>query len=124
PDKLQQELSGWSSSLVDSVSQRFTEGSGGSRNVTRWHLDNLITHICATAITVDGFTSNIYDLGQDLRLEAKNTRSYFREIGCQVGPPTEAEMKRMGLRKKDAVARLKLPLSFPKMRVPVGRGRG
>lgn len=123
PEKLQQALRGWSSSPVDSVSQRFTEG-GGSRDVTRWHLDHLITHVCALAMTVDGFTSNVYDLGQDLKLEGKETKKYFKEIGAQVGPPTESEMKRMKCGKKDVIARLRLPLEFPKMRVLQQTRRG
>ncbi|KAL8926724.1 MAG: hypothetical protein Q9208_002798 [Pyrenodesmia sp. 3 TL-2023] len=116
PEKMHEKLDGWSSSLIDAVSQRFTSG-GGSRDLTRWHLDNLVTHICALAITVDGFTTNVYDLGQDLRLEIKDTKKYMKEIGAEVGPPTDAEMKRWGWVKRDVVARLKLPLTFPKMRV-------
>ncbi|KAI4113077.1 MAG: hypothetical protein LQ345_005871, partial [Seirophora villosa] len=101
PEKLQQALTGWSSFLVDSVSRRFAEGS--SALVRRWHLDLLITHICALAVTVDGngngegdgFTTNVHDLGQDLKLEVKDTKKYFREVGCVVGPPTEAEIRKM-----------------------------
>ncbi|KAI4176111.1 MAG: hypothetical protein LQ346_007945 [Caloplaca aetnensis] len=122
PEKLHEQLTGWSSSLIDSVSQRFTSGAG-SRDVTRWHLDNLITHICALAITVDGFATNVYDLGQDLKLENKHTKKYYREIGTQVGPPTEGEIKKLGWVKKDVVARLRIPLTFPKMRVLDARKR-
>ncbi|KAL8718438.1 MAG: hypothetical protein Q9225_004422 [Loekoesia sp. 1 TL-2023] len=118
PEKLRNGLSGWSSSLVDGVTHRF---AGGGRVVTRWHLDNLITHICALAVTVDDFTSDVYDLTQDLKLEMKDMRKYFREIGCQMGPPTEGEMKRLGVGKVEGkgrmIARLRLPLELPKMRV-------
>ncbi|KAL9008557.1 MAG: hypothetical protein Q9173_006330, partial [Seirophora scorigena] len=86
-EKLQQALTGWSSFVVDSVSRRFAEGSV---LVRRWHLDLLITHICALALTVDGdgdggagFATNLHDLGQDLKLEIKDTKKYFREVGCQ-----------------------------------------
>ncbi|KAI4140831.1 MAG: hypothetical protein L6R39_005638, partial [Caloplaca ligustica] len=51
PEKLQRELTGWSSLLVESVAQRFAEEGG--RTLTRWHLDNLITHVCALAVTID-----------------------------------------------------------------------
>ncbi|KAL8938422.1 MAG: hypothetical protein Q9211_003205 [Gyalolechia sp. 1 TL-2023] len=117
-EKLHSALAGWSSSLVDGVTHRFAEQG---RMVTRWHLDNLITHICALAATVDGFATDVYDLMQDLKLEMKNMKKYYREIGCQVSPPTEGEMRRMGIGKAEAkrrvVARLKLPLEFPKMKV-------
>ncbi|KAL9002111.1 MAG: hypothetical protein Q9188_004940 [Gyalolechia gomerana] len=118
PEKLHSTLSGWSSSLIDGVTHRF---SGQGRMVTRWHLDNLITHICALAVTIDGFTTDLYDLQQDLKMELKDLRKYYKEIGCQVGPPTEREMKSMGIGKAErrarVVARLKMPLEFPKMRV-------
>lgn len=119
PEHMYAKLEGWSSFLVDGVTTRFTEQGG--RTVTRWHLDNLITHICALAVTVDGFTTDVYDLQQDLKLEMKDMRKYYREIGCQASPPTEAEMRKMGIGKAEGkgrvMARLKLPLEFPKMRV-------
>ena len=124
PEKLHTQLSNWSSSLVDGVTQRFAEGN---RTLTRWHLDNLITHICALAVTVDDFATDLYDLAQDLKLEMRDVRKYFKEIGCVVGPPSEGEMKRMRVGKRQGkgrvVARLRLPLVFPKMRVVSQRKR-
>ncbi|KAL8933357.1 MAG: hypothetical protein Q9216_006403, partial [Gyalolechia sp. 2 TL-2023] len=79
-EKLCGTLGGWSSSLVDGVTVRFAEAN---RTVTRWHLDHLITHICALAVTVDGFATDVYDLQQDLKLEMKDLRKYYREIGCR-----------------------------------------
>lgn len=46
--------------------------------------------------------------------------TYFAEIGARVGPPTAAELVRMKLTKAEGsmhrIARLKLPLEFPKQR--------
>ena len=46
---------------------------------------------------------------------------YFRELGCKVTSPTEAERAKAKLNKAEAaahkIARLKLPLEFPKLRV-------
>jgi A49-like RNA polymerase I associated factor len=39
--------------------------------MTQWHVDHLLTHIAALALTVDGFEVDIYDLKEDLRLETK-----------------------------------------------------
>ena len=39
--------------------------------MTKWRVDNLITHIAALALVVDGFEVDIYDLKEDLRLETK-----------------------------------------------------
>ncbi|KAL8825583.1 MAG: hypothetical protein Q9170_007739, partial [Blastenia crenularia] len=92
-EKLHMVLCSWSSSLVDGVSHKF---ANGANEVTRWHLDYIITHVCALTITVDGFSTDAHDLMQDLRLEVKDARKYFKEIGCAVGGMTEAEMKREG----------------------------
>ncbi|KAL9595779.1 MAG: hypothetical protein Q9219_006233 [cf. Caloplaca sp. 3 TL-2023] len=123
-EKLKTELGNWSSALVEGVTHRFS-GGGDHRALTRWYLDFLITHICALALTVDGFHCDTYDLMLDLRLEGKDMRKYAREIGCRVDGMTEGEMKKWGVGREGAkgrvVARLRLPLEFPRMRVAVGR---
>ena len=52
---------------------------------------------------------------------------YFRELGCAVTTMTESEMARWKLSKAEAktrkVARLRLPLDFPRVRAPAGRRR-
>lgn len=37
--------------------------------MTRWHVDNLITHIAAAALIVDGFEVDVDDLRNDLKLD-------------------------------------------------------
>ena len=122
-DKLREQLGSWGSELVDGVSRRFAEGS----ILSRWHVDNLITHICALAITIDDFAIDVYDIREDLKLENKQIKQYFQELGCRVAAPTQNEMARMKIEKKEAaqhqVAKLRLPLAFPKMRVTVQKKR-
>ncbi|KAL8867776.1 MAG: hypothetical protein Q9174_005442, partial [Haloplaca sp. 1 TL-2023] len=123
-DKLQEKLGTWGSELVQQVTHRF---AGDRSTVNRWQLDNIITHLCALAITIDDFTTDVHDLREDLKLENKAFRTYFREIGAKVGPPLETERARMKIGKAEAsshqLAKLRLPLEFPKMRVLVTRGR-
>lgn len=108
-----------SSTVVESVRRKFSEA--GLMN--KFKQDLLITHICAMACLVDNFSVDTFDLQEDLRLETKQTAQYFREIGAKVGQYTDAEQKKKKMTKAEAsqhrIARLKLPLDFPK--VGVGR---
>ncbi|KAL8639399.1 MAG: hypothetical protein Q9228_003566 [Teloschistes exilis] len=115
-DKLREKLGSWGSELVRQVSDRFSELK---KYVRGWHLDNLITHICALAITIDNFTTDVSDIKEDLRLENKSVRKYFKEIGAMVVNPTESERAKMKISKAEGVghqlAKLRLPLEFPKL---------
>ncbi|KAK3717773.1 DNA-directed RNA polymerase I subunit rpa49 [Vermiconidia calcicola] len=121
-DVLDRKLGSWPAALVSSVRQRF---SNPSNELPKWHLQNFHTHMCALSLFVDGWTTDTTHLKDDLKLETKEIGQYFRELGCKVGPPTEAERERMGIKKGMAaatkIAKLKLPLDFPKARV--GRKR-
>lgn len=59
--------------------------------------------------------------------DADRITQYFRELGCVVTPMTDAEMTRLKLSKAEGkarkVARLRLPLVFPKVRVPSKKRR-
>ncbi len=37
----------------------------------RWHVDKLLTHICAAALIVDDLEVDVNDLREDLKLENK-----------------------------------------------------
>ncbi|KAL8771552.1 MAG: hypothetical protein Q9209_002994 [Squamulea sp. 1 TL-2023] len=122
PDRslIREKLSRWGSDLADGVEKRFSDGG---RILNSWHHDNLLTHICALCITVDpeNFKTDVYDIKEDLKLDTKNVRKYFKEIGCRITAPTETERGRWSLGKAEAasrlVAKLRLPLEFPKMRI-------
>lgn len=111
-------VAGWGSDIANSVSRRFAEGG----TLNKWHFDNLITHVLALTLTIDNYATDSHDILQDLKLEAKDLAKYYLELGCGVALPTENERTALGLVKAEAathrIARLRLPLVFPKMRVP------
>lgn len=115
---LSKKLSAWPEQLVDTVRRRF---SNERNELPKWHMDNFYTHMCALSLYVDGWTTHTTDLKDDLRMENKQIVQYFNELGCKVGAPTEKDRERLGMSKAQAsvmkVARLKLPLEFPKARV-------
>lgn len=53
--------------------------------------------------------------------------AYFHEIGCKVAAPTETERAKwkIAASEKSAhrIAKLKLPLDFPKIRTPAAKKR-
>ncbi|KAL8997273.1 MAG: hypothetical protein Q9169_003415 [Polycauliona sp. 2 TL-2023] len=134
---LSQKLGHWGSELVDGIIKRFADPNDANDDNTNrkiklntWHHDNLLTHICALCLVVEpeNFQTDMYDIREDLKLDNKDIRKYFKEIGCRIMAPSDAERTRWGLGKNEAgahqVAKLRLPLEFPKMRVmaqPKGR---
>jgi len=127
PKNLTTTLSTYPAALVTNVRQHF---SNEDNELPTWHFQNLHTHICALALYIDDWTTHLTDLKQDLRMESKELAQYFRELGAKVGVPTEKEVeglkaeagvegrKRMGREVVASlrVARLRLPLDFPKAR--------
>ena len=116
-ETLAQKCSSYPQQLIDSVRLWFSDQGNA---LPKWHLQNFYTHICAISLYVDGWVTHMTDLKEDLKLEQKEMNQYFKELGCKVGPPTEAEMQRFKIKKAEAsvrrVAKLKLPLDFPKAR--------
>jgi len=60
-------LQGWPSELVDGVGRRFAEGG----ELNTWHKHNLLTHILALALVLDGGVTDTRDIRDDLRLDSK-----------------------------------------------------
>ncbi|KAL2036944.1 hypothetical protein N7G274_010369 [Stereocaulon virgatum] len=119
PEDLPDLLANWGSDIVNGVNRRFAEGGGA---LNKWHLDNLITHILALTLTLDNYATDTHDILKDLKLEIKALSKYYLELGCGVALPTETERTALGIAKAEAashrIARLRLPLVFPKMRIP------
>ncbi|MCJ1456182.1 DNA-directed RNA polymerase I subunit rpa49 [Mycoblastus sanguinarius] len=117
-------VEGWGSDLISGLSRRFADGS----QLNKWHLDNLLTHILALALTLDNYTTDTHDMREDLRLESREISQYYAELGCAVAAPTEAERTKLGIGRPEIgahrVARLRIPLTFPKMRAPITKKRG
>ncbi|RMZ73269.1 a49-like rna polymerase i associated factor [Pyrenophora seminiperda CCB06] len=94
----------------------------GSSEMPRWNIDKLMTHIAAAALIVDDFVVDVNDLRDDLRLENKEIKQYFAELGCKLSAPTQTDLANQKLTKAESVnhffAKLKLPLSFPKVGGP------
>ncbi|KAL5121757.1 DNA-directed RNA polymerase I subunit rpa49 [Pleosporales sp. CAS-2024a] len=88
----------------------------------RWNIDNLHTHIAAAALHVDDLEVDVADLRDDLKIENKEIQAYFAELGCRVAPPTATDIGKLKLSKAESVnhsiARLKLPLKFPRVGGP------
>ncbi|KAK5018183.1 DNA-directed RNA polymerase I subunit rpa49 [Cryomyces antarcticus] len=114
---------GAAGALLDGIRRRFGDGGG----MSKWHVDYLITHVAALSLVVDNFSSDTYDLKEDLRLENKQMSQYFHELGCKMSAPTEKEKQLLKLSKTEAaahrIARLKLPLDFPKQRALAAKRR-
>ena len=113
-------------------------------HVTKHDLTLLHTTICALSLHIppqpakDGGSSSQggnapnelatdpADLRDDLHLESPVILQYFRELGCRVDKPRESEFAKWGIKggKAEAaarrVARLRIPVEFPK----VSRGGG
>jgi DNA-directed RNA polymerase I subunit RPA49 len=93
-------------------------------NMSKWHIDKFILHICAMALHIDNFETNINDLQEDLRLTLAEMSKYFAELGCKIGGLNAAQRdqaKGRGEAGAARVARLIIPLEFPKQRVARAR---
>jgi DNA-directed RNA polymerase I subunit RPA49 len=93
-----------------------------SSELTKWHVDKLVLHVCALTLHIDDFVTDTHNVREDLRLEPQQMSQYYSELGCKVSPPTEKERLKFGLKTKaegqgHAVARLQIPLVWPKQRV-------
>lgn len=92
--------------VVENIRRKFSE-AGVMR---KFHMDLLITHVCVFASIVDNFDSDTSALREDLKLTQQQMNQYFHEIGVR---PTQ---KKNEAGNTVHVARLKLPLDFPKQR--------
>ncbi|KIW09558.1 uncharacterized protein PV09_00431 [Verruconis gallopava] len=110
--------------ILESLRKKFSDG----REMTKWHVDKFILHTCAIALHIDNFELDTIDLQEDLRLNPSTMQQYFQELGCRVSAPTAAQRDMWKINSKEAaahrVAKLRLPLEFPKPRTGrSGRGR-
>lgn len=66
-DQLRSKLQDWPETLIESVRRRYSDNN----ELNKWHMDNLITHMAAIALFIDGYKLDTHDLREDLRLENK-----------------------------------------------------
>lgn len=96
--------------------------------MTKWHVDLLMSHLAVYSLIADNFSTDIWDLAQDVGLRTKDFKQYFFEIGAKCAKLKDMDRARAGLNQDQAqdhlLATLKLPIEFPKQRViPQGKGR-
>jgi DNA-directed RNA polymerase I subunit RPA49 len=88
--------------------------------MTKWFMDKFILHVCAMALHIDNFEVDTHDLMEDLQLTPMDMQKYYQELGCRVVQPTAAQKQQMRITPKEAathkMARLQLPLEFPKVK--------
>jgi len=113
-EKLREVLQPAPEAVVENIRRKFSDGG----EMRKFHIDLLCTHCCVFACIVDNFEVDTQNLRDDLRLDQKMMNQYFYEIGGRVKPVTNKEA---GGTKH--IARLALPLDFPKQRHLVPRPR-
>ncbi|WXC65730.1 hypothetical protein SNK03_011520 [Fusarium graminearum] len=106
-DKLREFLAPAPEAVVESIRRKFSERG----EMRKFHIDLLITHCCVFASIIDNFEVDTQNLRDDLKIDQKTMNSYFHEIGGRVKPVTNKETKTTV-----SLARLALPLNFPKQR--------
>jgi DNA-directed RNA polymerase I subunit RPA49 len=109
-EKLRESMAPAPEHVLESIRRQFSE-QGEMRKL---QVDLLMTHCAALALVIDGFEMDIFDLREDLKLEEKEMSQYVAELGGTT------EVKKMDGRRA-RIAKLRLPLQFPKLRVPIRR---
>lgn len=106
-EKLRELLAPAPEAVVENIRRKFSD----TGEMRKFHTDLLMTYCCAFAAIIDDFEVDTQSLRDDLRIDQKSMNQYFHEIGARVKPVVNKETKTTV-----HVARLVLPLDFPKQR--------
>ena len=106
-EKLQEILQPAPEAVIENIRRKFSDAG----QMRKFHIDLLATHLCVFAAIVDNFVVDTQNLRDDLRMDPKTMNTYFREVGARVKPVSNKEQG-----SSTHVARLTLPLEFPKQR--------
>ncbi|KAF6806586.1 a49-like RNA polymerase I associated factor [Colletotrichum sojae] len=106
-DKLKERMAPAPQAVIEQIRRKFSDGG----DMRKFHADLLIAHCAALACIIDNFEVETAKLREDLRLEQKDMNTYFYEIGARVKQVAGTEKG-----KKVHIAKLALPLQFPKLR--------
>ncbi|KAL2264093.1 hypothetical protein VTK26DRAFT_2295 [Humicola hyalothermophila] len=109
-DKLRDALAPAPEMVIENIRRKFSD-SGVMRKT---HIDLLMTHCCVFVCIIDNFEVNTFDLREDLKLEQKQLNQYFIEVGARIRQSKAGD-------KVNHIAKLALPLQFPKLRQPARR---
>lgn len=101
------ELSGASSQVASQIHNKFAERG----EINSFHDALILTHVLALVSVIDNFELEIQHLREDLGIDQEKFSQHFGEIGGRV-----VQAKERGTGKTVRVARLALPLHFPKQR--------
>ncbi|KAL2271781.1 hypothetical protein VTJ83DRAFT_1152 [Remersonia thermophila] len=96
--------------VVENIRRKFSDGGV----MRKEHVDLLMTHLCVFASIIDNFEVDTHDLREDMKLEQKQMNQYFLEIGARIKTAKAGDQVKH-------IAKLALPLQFPKMRLPTRR---
>ena len=109
-------MAGFPEVITSHITRKFST----SGEMNKFQIDLAITHLCALTFIVDNFELDTLDLKDDLKLETKEMANYYSEIGARISPLSKVEANKLGLDTAAAnqrrIAKLKLPLEFPKAR--------
>lgn len=106
-EKLRELLAPAPEAVIESIRRKFSDRG----EMRKFHIDLLMTHCCVFACIVDNFEVDTQNLRDDLKIDQKTMNGYFHEIGGRVKPVSNKDTKTT-----IHVARLTLPLNFPKQR--------
>lgn len=106
-EKLREILAPAPEAVIESIRRKFSDRG----EMRKFHIDLLMTHCCVFACIVDNFEVDTQNLRDDLKIDQKTMNGYFHEIGGRVKPVSNKDTKTT-----IHVARLTLPLNFPKQR--------
>ena len=106
-DKLRTLLAPAPEAVIENIRRKFSDAG----QMRKFHVHLLMTHCCVFASIVDNFEVDTQNLKDDLKLDQKMLNSYFHEIGGRVKPVNNKQENRTV-----HLARLALPLDFPKQR--------
>lgn len=91
--------------VVENIRRKFSDGG----EMRKFHIDLLMTHCCVLTCLLDNFETDPQDIREDLRVDRKTINQYYHEIGARI-----VQRKKPGETKARTIAKLALPLQFPK----------
>ncbi|BGP19904.1 hypothetical protein JCM10213_008622 [Rhodosporidiobolus nylandii] len=128
--KVAEKLGNPGNAVVDALMERYTEKARGPtgeeiRKVTSTMEIKLLAYLLVVVLKVDGWSTDVTGIADDLGMGTKKVQELFRSLGCVLQPPSAADREKMvatgqastvaeAAKSKKAV--LKVPLQFPKER--------
>ncbi|GAA5966974.1 hypothetical protein JCM3765_004419 [Sporobolomyces pararoseus] len=120
--------------VIDSLLERYTEsirgsttsgGGGEERKVTSFMELKLLSYLLVLVLRIDGYSTDVDSIAQDLGMGRQKVGELFRSLGCQLVVPSATDREKLvqsGMAStvaeaaKMKKASLKVPLEFPKER--------